>query len=145
MGSPLPYALPFLLGALKVPPQPQPYVPPYSSYNTDRFRFICEEARTGNILARDLDVSKPKILRALSGPCNIQFDINYRDYANSGLYFKPWGHWIHVEKEIYGQRIIWCSGLVQPSQIDKASGIMHLEARGFAGYPKGMPALFNWN
>lgn len=119
--------------------------PAYSSYNTDRFRFIVEQARTGEFLSRDLDVSKPKVLRALSGPCNIQFDINYRDYANAGIYFKPWGHIIHVEKMIYGERKIWASGLVQPSQVDKKTGILHLEAKGFAGYPKGMPMLFNWN
>jgi hypothetical protein len=119
--------------------------PGFTSVNTDRFRFIVEEARTGQILSRDLDVSTPKVLRALSGPCNIRFDVNYRDYANAGIYFKPWGHWIHVEKMIYGERKIWASGLVQPSQIDKKTGIMHLEAKGFAGYPKGMPWLENWN
>lgn len=115
------------------------------SYEYDRFRFICEEARTGNILARDLTIQAPKLLRALSGPCNIQFDINYRDYMNAGIYFKPWGHWIHVEKKILGERKIWASGIVVPSQIDKASGVMHLEAQGFAGYPKGTPWLENWN
>lgn len=111
----------------------------------DRFRFICEEARTGNILARDLTVQKPKVLRALSGPCNIQFDINFRDYMNAGIYFKPWGHWIHVEKLIQGERKIWASGIVVPSQIDKDTGVMHLEAQGFAGYPKEIPWLENWN
>jgi hypothetical protein len=119
--------------------------PAFISTNTDRFRFIVEEARTGRILARDLDVSTPKVLRALSGPANIRFDVNYRDYANAGIYFKPYGHWIHVEKMIYGQRKIWASGLVVPSQIDKKTGIMHLEAKGFASYPKGMPWLENWN
>jgi len=111
----------------------------------DRFRFICEEARTGAILARDLEVSKPKLLRPLSGPCAIQFDIDYRAYANAGLYFKPWGHWIHVEKKILGERKIWASGLVVPSQIDKKTGVMHLQAKGFSNYPKGMPMSFNWN
>src|SRR4051812_12508762 len=77
---------------------------PYSAFEYDRFRFICEEARTGQILSRDLSVKEPKILRALSGPCNIQFDINYQDYQNAGIYFKPWGHWIHVEKLIQGER-----------------------------------------
>lgn len=119
--------------------------PAFISTNTDRFRFIVEEARTGQILARDLDVSTPKVLRALSGPANIRFDVNYRDYANAGIYFKPYGHLIHVEKMIYGERKIWASGIVVPSQIDKKTGIMHLEAKGFAGYPKGMPWLENWN
>lgn len=111
----------------------------------DRFRFIVEEAVTGNILARDMVVTNPKLLRVLSGPCNMQFDVDYRDDSLSGIYFKPWGHWVHAEKLIAGVRTIWCSGIVAPSQIDKSSGIMHLECQGFAGYPKGLPALFDWN
>lgn len=111
----------------------------------DRFRFICEEARTGKILSNDLAVKTPKLLRALSGPCNIQFDIDFRDPANESIYFKPYGHWIHAEKKIQNQRKIWASGLFVPSQIDKKSGVMHLEAKGFAAYPKGTPWLDNWN
>lgn len=116
-----------------------------ANYDQDRFRFICEEARTGHILSRDLTVSKPKILRALSGGCNIQFDIDYRDYANAGIYFKPWGHLIHAEKVILGERKIWASGIVQPSTPDKKTGVLKLEAKGFSSYPKGMPWLDNWN
>lgn len=115
------------------------------SGDEDRFRFIVEEAVTGEILSRDLVVSKPKILRVLSGACNIQFDVNYHDYSAAGILFKPWGQWIHVEKKIFGEQKIWASGLVVPSQIDKKTGIMHLEAQGFAGYPKKMPWLDNWN
>lgn len=114
-------------------------------YDTDRFRFIVEEAVTGNILSRDLVVKEPKLLRALSGPCDIQFDVDYRDYSAAGIYFKPWGQWIHAEKLIYGQRQIWASALVQPSEIDKKTGTLHLKASGFAGYPKKTPALYNWN
>lgn len=117
----------------------------YSAFEYDRFRFICEQARTGEILSRDLTVKSPKILRALSGPCNIQFDIDFHDYENAGIYFKPWGHWIHVEKKILGERKIWASGLVAPSKIDKSSGVLHMEAIGFAGYPKDLPWLENWN
>lgn len=133
-----------LVGLIPASTSAPPYTIP-EFLPADRFRFIVEEARSGNILARDLVVQQPKVLRALSGACNIQFDINYRDYANAGIYFKPWGHWIHVEKRIGGVRKIWASGLVAPSQIDKTTGIMHLEAIGFAGYPKDLPALFNWN
>ena len=115
------------------------------SGDEDRFRFIVEEAVTGNILCRDLTVIKPKVLRALSGPCHIEFDVDYHDPSTQGIYFKPWGHWIHAEKLIYGDRRIWCSGLVQPSQVDKKTGVTHLVAQGFAGYPKGMPWLENWN
>lgn len=122
---------------------PDPH--PYSAFDNDRFRFICEEAVTGEILSRDLCVQKPKILRALTGPCNIQFEINFKDAENEGIYFKPNGQLIHAEKLIYGERKIWASGIVQPSQVDKQSGIMTLESSGFAGYPKGIPALFNWN
>jgi hypothetical protein len=117
----------------------------YSSFDSDRFRFICEEANTGQILSRDLAVDKPKLIRALSGACNIQFEINFKDYENEGIYFRPNAQWIHAEKLIYNERKIWASGLVQPSQIDKQSGVMTLESSGFAGYPKGIPALFNWN
>lgn len=122
---------------------------PFGSYgiggDEDKFRFIVEEARTGNIIAKDLEVQKPKLLRALSGAANIQFDVDYRAYANAGIYFKPWGHLIHVEKKILGQRKIWTSAIVTPSEIDKKSGIMHLVAKGFSSYAKGMPWLENFN
>jgi hypothetical protein len=110
-----------------------------------KFRFIVEEAVTGKILTRDLNVTKPKLLRALSGPCKIEFDVDYRDLSAIGIGFNPWGHWIHVEKEIYGERKIWCSGIVQPGKVDKKTGVLHLQAQGFAGYPKGIPWLENWN
>jgi hypothetical protein len=115
------------------------------SFSSDRWRFIVEEARTGNILSRDLVVSKPKLLRAVSGPCSIQFDVNWRDLSAKGIYFKPWGHWIHAEKLIQGERKIWASGLVQPSQVDKKTGVVHLVAQGFSAYMKKMPWLDNWN
>lgn len=122
---------------------------PFETYglggDEDRFRFIVEEARTGNIIAKDLEVQKPKLLRALSGACDLQFDVDYRAYANAGIYFKPWSHWIHVEKMVLGQRKIWASGLVTPSEIDKKSGVMHLVAKGFSSYAKGMPWLEDWN
>lgn len=121
----------------------QPVVP--LSGDMDRFRFIVEEARTGTILSRDLVVKKPKVLRVLNGACHIEFDIDYHDTSTAGIFFKPWGHWIHVEKMIYGERKIWASGIVQPSQVDKKTGVTHLVAEGFAGYPKKMPWLENWN
>lgn len=113
--------------------------------DTGRFRFIVEEARTGTILCRDLVVSKTKILRALSGAANIQFDVNYHDQSAKDIEFKPWGQLIHVEKEVLGNRIIWATGIVQPSKVDKKTGVMHLEAKGFSSYAKGMPWLENWN
>lgn len=115
------------------------------SGNEGRFHFIVQEAVTGEILTRDLVVQKPKLLRAVSGASNIQFDVNAKDYSTAGILFKPWGHWIHAEKVILGERKIWASALVVPSQIDKKSGVMHLESQGFSGYTKKTPMLFNWN
>lgn len=112
---------------------------------SDRFHFIVEEARTGNIVSRDLIVSKSQVMRALSGPCAIEFDIDYHDDSVSGIVFEPWGHYIHAEKVIRGKRQIWATAIVQPSEADKASGILHLRAQGFSAYPKGMPWLENWN
>jgi hypothetical protein len=115
------------------------------SFEQDRFRFIVEEAITGNILTRDLIVQEPKLMRAISGAANIQFNVNYHDYSAAGIYFKPWAHWIHAEKLVLGERKIWASCLVVPSEIDKKTGIMHLEAQGFSAYMKKMPWLDNWN
>ena len=112
--------------------------------NEGRWHFIVEDVH-GNFLSRDLVVQNAKLLRALSGQCNIQFDFNYQDYSAAGIYFKPWKQWIHAEKVIRGNRIIWASGIVVPSQIDKKTGVMHLEAQGFSGYMKKLPMLFNWN
>jgi hypothetical protein len=137
------------LGAPVLPPLPPSPSGPASlvpvSGDEDRFRFIVEEARTGNILSVDLEVQNPKVMRVLSGSCHIEFDVDYRAYESQGLYFKPWGHWIHAEKKVLGERVIWASALVQPSDIDKATGVMHLVAEGFASYPKQMPLLENWN
>lgn len=117
-------------------------------FTEDRFRFIVEQARSGapgEILVRDLVVQKAKVLRALSGAAVIQFDVNPKDYSAQGIYFKPWAQWIHVEKLVQGERLIVASGLVQPSEVDKKSGIIHLEAKGFSAYAKKMPWLENWN
>lgn len=114
------------------------------SFEQDRFRFIVEDIH-GNFLSRDLVVKKPRLLRALSGACSIEFDVDYHDYSAAGIYFKPWKQWIHAEKLILGERRIWCSALVQPSEPDKKTGVLHLQARGFANYPKDIPWLENWN
>lgn len=113
---------------------------------SDRFRIIVEEAHTGEILANDLiPMSPPKVMRALSGPCMIQVDVNPQDPSVEGIYFKPQAMWIHVEKRFQGERIIWASGILQPSPIDKKTGTITLTAQGFSGYPKDMPWLENWN
>lgn len=131
---------------MTLPADPATNVDPAIIYggDEDRFRFIVED-NEGNILARDLEVQNPTVMRVLSGPADIRFDIDYRDTANAGIYFKPWKYWVHVEKLIMGEYVIWASGLVQPSQVDKKTGITHLVAQGFSGYMKKMPWLENWN
>lgn len=124
---------------------------PYGTEEEERCRFIIEEARTGRILIRDMNVKQPKIMRKLSGPCVIEFDLDYRDPSvqhpdgTGPIIFKPWGHWCHVEKTIQGKRKIIASGLFQPSEIDQQSGMMKARWQGFSGYPQGIPWLENWN
>lgn len=116
-----------------------------------RFRYIIEEARTGEIVARDVVVHNAKILRKLSGPCIIEFDIDYRDPSiqkadGSGpIVFKPWGHWCHVETTIAAGRTFIASGLFKPSEVNPETGLLHATWEGFSNYPKGLPMLFNWN
>jgi hypothetical protein len=112
----------------------------------DRFRIIVQETQSGQITSRDLVVTNLVIQRALSAGCDIQFDVNPNDPSVQGIYFKPWEQYIHVEKTMQGKRKIWASAIVQPSDIDEKTGILHLKAKGFAGYPKGLPWLedLNW-
>jgi hypothetical protein len=133
----LPALLPFVVGQSA----PSDVV---NQFDQDRFRFIVEEKDTG-IIVRDLIVRNAKVMRVLSGACVIQGDIHPEEPSAKDIYFKPWKHWIHVEKKIAGVRKIWASGLVQPSQIDQKTGMIKLEAKGFADYPKGLPWLENWN
>lgn len=111
----------------------------------DRFRVIVQAARTGEILSRDMTVTNLVVQRQLSGWCTITFDIDSHDPSVAGIDFKTWGQYIHLEKTMQGKRRIWASALIQPSKIDKSSGIMHLIANGFANYPKGIPWLENIN
>ena len=124
---------------------------PYDVDDEDRCRFIIEEARTGRILVRDLEARQPKIMKKLSGPCVIEFDLDYRDPSvqhpdgTGPIIFKPWGHWCHVEKTIKGKREIIASGIFQPSEVDPQSGLLKARWQGFSGYPEGIPWLQNWN
>lgn len=117
----------------------------------DRFRFIIEEAVSGEIVARDLNVMEPKLLRQLSGPCTIQFKVHpqdpsvQKDDGSGPILFKPWGHWCHVEKEINGERRIMFSGIFKPSETDPKTGILDAQFEGFSNYPKDIPWLENWN
>jgi len=117
----------------------------------DKFRFIIQEARTNRILSYDLPVNAPKVMRKLSGPCMIEFEIDYRDPriqdpdTGEPILFKPWGHWCHVEYNYRGQRKIFASGIFKPSEVDPKTGMLRAQFEGFSGYAKGMPWLQNWN
>jgi hypothetical protein len=110
----------------------------------DRLRFIVEDVH-GNILSRDLIVSEPKVVRTLSGPCNIEFKLHPDEPSVQGISFKPWSCWIHVEKMVFGVRKIIASGIIQPGEVDPESGILSVKAQGFSGYLKGIPWDTNWN
>lgn len=121
------------------------------SWVNDKFRYVIEEARTGRIITYDLPVANAKLMRKLSGSSIIEFDVDYRDprmidpETGKPIQFKPWGHWCHVEYDYRGERRIWCSGLLRPSEVDPQSGLLHAEFEGFSGYPSGIPWLQNWN
>ena len=115
----------------------------------DRFRFVVEDVH-GTILAEDLIVAEPQIVRMLSGPCNIQFKVHYSEpsvqYQGEPIQFKPWGQWIHACKEgLDGTEQVWASALVKPSEVDPTTGVLSLQADGFSNYAKGLPWLVNWN
>ncbi len=117
------------------------YLPP-----DNRWRVIVQETRSGEIVARDVIVKNLVVQRALSAGCDIAFDVDFHDPSVAGIYFKPWQQYIHLEKVMLGKRRIWCTGIVQPSDVDPNSGVLHLKAKGFAAYPKGIPWLedLNW-
>lgn len=111
----------------------------------DRWRVIVQETRSGEIVARDVVVTNLVVQRALSAGCDIACDVNPRDPSVSGIYFKPWRQYIHLEKVMLGKRRIFATGIVQPSDVDPQTGILHLKAKGFAAYPKGLPWLEDKN
>lgn len=113
----------------------------------DRWRISVQESRGAReIVTYDLNVTKLRITRALSGPFDLQCDVNPNDPSTAGIYFKPWRQLIHVEKIMQGKRRLWGTGIVQPSDIDENTGILRLKAKGFSCYPKGIPWLedLNW-
>lgn len=112
-----------------------------------RWRVIVQEARSGQIVIPDLTVTNLVHQRALSAPADVQCDVDFHDDSvPSGFVFKPWGHLIHIERVMLGKRRIWISAIVQPSEIDEKTGLLHLKAKGFAYYPKQIPWLedINW-
>ncbi|MBI2702096.1 MAG: hypothetical protein HYX31_23755 [Mycobacterium sp.] len=113
----------------------------------DRWRISVQESRgTREIVTYDLNVTKLRITRALSGPFDLQCDVNPNDPSAAGIYFKPWRQLVHVEKIMQGKRRLWGTGIVQPSDIDENTGVLQLKAKGFSCYPKGIPWLedLNW-
>jgi hypothetical protein len=144
-GSGFPYKFPVPFGTVGVPSTSS-----ISSYY-DRFHFMIEDVH-GNILARDVVAQEVSVTKMLSGPCEIDFKINPKEPSiqaadGSGpIQLKPWAQWIHaLKRDLNGNEIFWCSGIVQPSDIDPQTGIMSVKAQGFSNYAKGIPWLEDWN
>lgn len=110
-------------------------------------RIIVEQARTGLIQTRDLVVTgTPEVVRALSGPASIKFQVNSQEESAQGIDWKVYGQIVHVEIEKQdGSRWIIASGLTQPSEIDADTGLITVNASGFSSYPDKIPWLDNWN
>lgn len=108
-------------------------------------RFIVEDVHN-NILARDLIVQEPSVVRTLSGACTINFTLLADEREAQGIPWKAWGQWVHVEIDRQdGTRWIIASGLVQPASYDETGGSLQITANGFSSYPEGIPWLENWN
>ena len=111
---------------------------------TDRPRFIVEEANTGVILYRDLEVIEPQFGGQLSGPATLKF--NLAPLANFPVI--PWGknrQWVHVEMEFDGVRRLVVSAIVKSAIPDPETGVMAVECEGFSNYPKNKPWLEDYN
>ena len=110
---------------------------------TDRPRFIVEQANSGVILNRDLEVTEPQFGCQISGPASLTFKL--MPFANEII---DWGHnkqWVHVEMEFDGVRKLVLSTIVKSANVDPESGQMSVECYGFSDYPKGKPWLENLN
>lgn len=114
---------------------------------TDRLRFAVIEANTNVVLTRDLIVKEPKVMKALSGPCHIEFKIPQTEMVKSaqGIQWKNYGQWIVCDMEIDNVPRIFCVGMITDNKVDPKSGDMIIEATGFSQYPKGIPWLENFN
>lgn len=110
---------------------------------TDKPRIIVEQANTGVILYRDLEVVEPKFGKQLSGPGFLSFQLMPK--ANPLF---PWSRnkqWVHVEMEIRGVRKIVLSTIVKSAVPDPETGVMTIECYGFSDYLKEKPWLVNIN
>lgn len=108
-------------------------------------RYIVEEANTGVIVSRDLQVREPKLICKLTGAAELEFGIAFMDPSADGINFKAYSHLIHVEKDVNGVRKILASCIVQPTEIDPQSGQLKIRALGFSSYAKDIPWLQNYN
>lgn len=108
-------------------------------------RFIVEEAVTGVILTRDLQVREPKLVRRLTGYAELEFAIAYQEPSVEGIRFRAYGQIIHVEKIVNGTRKIIASCIVQPTEMDDNNGTLMVRALGFSSYPEEIPWLQNYN
>ncbi|UVK63829.1 minor tail protein [Gordonia phage LilyPad] len=110
-------------------------------------KIIVEEAVTGIIITRDLaTVQTPEVVRTLSGPCSIKFQVYPDEPSMEGIVFKAWGQIIHAEiRKQDGTPWVIASGIVQAPDIDPESGVVTVTATGFSGYPDKIPWLQNYN
>jgi len=112
-------------------------------------RYIVEQAVTGVLQSRDLQVINPKIVINLSGAAVIEFEVPYdtsADVLSLGIDFKAYGQYIYCEEDtVAGAKQIVAFGITQPCTVDEETGNMKVQAVGPSGYLKGLPWLDNYN
>lgn len=114
----------------------------YTALRKPPFRFLAQNARTGQFLSFELPLIDPTIKLTLSGPTVItgKFKpetINLKDDNRQPL-LRSWGTLIHFEMD--GQ--IRASGILMPSGFDGSE--WSVEAQGFSTYPNEMPYFGQW-
>lgn len=110
-------------------------------------KIIVEQAVTNTILCRDLVTAQPpEVVRTLSGPSTIKFQVLPDEPSMNGIVFKPYGHMVHAEiKKQNGDRWIIASAIVTSVEMDGETGAVTITGTGFSNYPDKMPWLQNWN
>ncbi len=110
-------------------------------------KIIVEQAVTNTILCRDLVTAQPpEVVRTLSGPSTIKFQVLPDEPSMNGIVFKPYGHMVHAEiKKQNGDRWIIASAIVTSVEMDGETGAVAITGTGFSNYPDKMPWLQNWN
>lgn len=105
-------------------------------------RFIVEEAVTGVILSRDLEVTEPKVVCNLSGPATVEFTVPAG--ISEDIQFRAFGQYIHVEITVSGVRRIIASAIIRSGEVDQ-TGNLKVTAEGFSSYAKGIPWIDDYN